>query len=129
VKDGYEAVWGRISLEAEVTSQKTAYFEWGSRCSLAHAIGRKRVHQLCLARVIEWLQPSSVLEVGFGYGLNLLMLSMLFPSVSFSWRRADACRSRSGGGARRRPDHRSGVGALCRVSATRPARAAAARAA
>jgi ubiquinone/menaquinone biosynthesis C-methylase UbiE len=84
VKDGYEAVWGRISLEAEVTSQKTAYFEWGSRCSLAHAIGRKRVHQLCLARVIDWLQPSSVLEVGFGYGLNLLMLSMLFPSVSFS---------------------------------------------
>ena len=84
VKDGYEAVWGRVSLEAELTSPKTAYFEWGHRCSLARAIGRKRVHQLCLVRAIEWLRPSSVLEVGFGYGLNLLTLSMLFPEVAFS---------------------------------------------
>ncbi len=84
VQDGYEAVWGRVSLADELSSPKTALFEWGNECTLARAIGRKRVHQLCLVKAIEWLQPSSVLEVGFGYGLNLLLLSMLFPSVAFS---------------------------------------------
>ena len=84
VKHGYESVWGRVSLDAEIASPKTAYFEWGARCMLARAIGRKRVHQLCLGKTIEWLQPSSILEVGFGYGLNLLVLSMLFPSIAFS---------------------------------------------
>lgn len=71
-------------MAAELTSPKTAYFEWGPRYTLARAIGRKRVHQLCLVKTIEWLRPSSVLEVGFGYGLNLLTLSMLFPAVAFS---------------------------------------------
>ena len=84
VKSGYESVWGRISLEAELAAPKTAYFEWGDRCLLARTIGRKRVHQLVLARVLSWLAPSSALEVGSGYGLNLLLLSMQFPDVAFS---------------------------------------------
>jgi ubiquinone/menaquinone biosynthesis C-methylase UbiE len=84
VKRGYEEVWEGVSLESELSSPKTAAFEWGSECMLARTIGRKRVHQLCLVKVLEWLQPSSALEVGFGYGLNLLLLSMQFPSITFS---------------------------------------------
>ena len=42
------------------------------------------MHQLVLARVLAWLAPSSALEVGSGYGLNLLLLSMQFPGVAFS---------------------------------------------
>jgi len=84
VKSGYESVWGRISLEAELAAPKATYFEWGDRCMVARTIGRKRVHQLALAKVVSWLRPTSALEVGFGYGLNLLALSMQFPDVAFS---------------------------------------------
>ena len=84
VKGGYEQVWGRVSLEAELNARKAAYFEWGDRYMLARTIGRKRVHQLALTQVLSWLAPASALEVGFGYGLNLLALSMQFPDVAFS---------------------------------------------
>ena len=84
VRRGYESVWSRVSLEAELSAAKAAYFEWGGGCTRARTIGRKRVHQLALVKTLEWLQPSSALEVGFGYGLNLLLLSMQFPSIAFS---------------------------------------------
>ena len=84
VKSRYESVWGRVSLEAELAAPKTAYFEQGGECLLARTIGRKRVHHLFLARALQWLAPASALEVGFGYGLNLLLLSMQFPDISFS---------------------------------------------
>jgi len=35
-------------------------------------------------RMEENIGPAGALEVGFGYGLNLLVLSMLFPSIAFS---------------------------------------------
>lgn len=84
VRTGYEATWGRTSLQAELDSPKTAHFEWRGAGTRARTLGRKRVHQLLLTRAFEWLQPESVLEVGFGYGLNLLTLSMQFPSIRFS---------------------------------------------
>jgi ubiquinone/menaquinone biosynthesis C-methylase UbiE len=37
-----------------------------------------------LVRALEWLRPASVAEVGFGYGLNLLLLSMQFPAIRFA---------------------------------------------
>jgi ubiquinone/menaquinone biosynthesis C-methylase UbiE len=84
VRRGYESVWSGVSLAAELSAPKTAYFEWGADCIRARTIGRKRVHQLGLVKTLEWLRPSSALEVGFGYGLNLLLLSMQFPSIAFS---------------------------------------------
>jgi SAM-dependent methyltransferase len=84
VKTGYETTWANLSLQQELEDSKTTYFEWRGEGLLARAIGRKRVHQLLLARVLEWLRPTSVVEIGSGYGLNLLLLSMQFPSIHFS---------------------------------------------
>jgi SAM-dependent methyltransferase len=84
VKSGYEAAWGQVSLAGELGDAKVIAFEWRGRGMVARAIGRKRLHQLYLVRTLEWLQPESVLEVGFGYGLNLLLLSMQFPGIRFS---------------------------------------------
>jgi SAM-dependent methyltransferase len=83
VRRGYEDTWARVSLERELQDSKTVPFEWRGEGLLARAMGRKRVHQLFLVRVLQWLRPQSVLEVGSGYGLNLLLLSMQFPDIRF----------------------------------------------
>jgi SAM-dependent methyltransferase len=83
VRTGYEETWSRLSLRDQMERSKATYFEWRDEGMLALAIGRKRVHQLLLVRVLEWLRPASVVEVGFGYGLNLLLLSMQFPDIRF----------------------------------------------
>ena len=49
----------------------------------ARTIGHKRVFQLWLAGVIDWLKPQSAAEVGFGWGLQLLALSVQFPHIRF----------------------------------------------
>ena len=50
----------------------------------AKGMGTARVHLLLLVRVLELLRPSSVLEVGSGSGINLFVLSALFPEVRFA---------------------------------------------
>jgi ubiquinone/menaquinone biosynthesis C-methylase UbiE len=84
VRAGYESRWTRLELEQQLSSSKPTHFEWRDEGLVAHAIGRKRVHLLLLARLLERLRPASVLEVGFGNGLNLLLLSMQFPEIAFS---------------------------------------------
>jgi SAM-dependent methyltransferase len=84
VEHEYEAQWNQLSLDHQLNASKITYFDWRGEGMLAQAIGRKRVHHLLLARAIDALRPASVLEVGFGNGLNLLVLSMLFPDVAWS---------------------------------------------
>jgi ubiquinone/menaquinone biosynthesis C-methylase UbiE len=84
VKSGYETTWSDVSLAKELADSKVIPFEWRGQGMRARTIGRKRLHQLYLVRALEWLKPHSVLEVGFGYGFNLLLLSMQFPDMQFS---------------------------------------------
>jgi len=84
VRRGYESSWNRVTLAAQLSASKVTHFEWRGEGMLAHTSGRKRLHQLFLLRALEWLRPESVVEVGFGYGLNLLLLSMQMPRVRFS---------------------------------------------
>lgn len=59
-------------------------FEWAGHRFFARGITTSRVHLLVLARLVERLQPASVLEVGCGSGINLLTLAAMFPRVAFS---------------------------------------------
>lgn len=83
VEQKYDSIWRR-SVEEELTGSRPTPFEWSRGGCVAHSIVRKRVHQLLLVRVFEALQPRSVLEVGCGNGLNLLLLSGHFPRVRFT---------------------------------------------
>jgi ubiquinone/menaquinone biosynthesis C-methylase UbiE len=58
--------------------------EWGKRGIIARAIGIKRVHLLYLMRIVSVLEPRNILEVGFGNGVNLFVLSSRFPEIKFS---------------------------------------------
>ena len=59
-------------------------YDWRAEGFQARFWGMKRVHQRLLWRCMKELQPSSVLEVGFGNGLNLLALSTAFPGVRWA---------------------------------------------
>ena len=59
-------------------------WEWRGRRMFASDVGATRFRQLLLIRIIERLKPRSVLEVGCGNGINLILLSGRFPEIEFS---------------------------------------------
>jgi SAM-dependent methyltransferase len=87
VRTVYEEKWGdrnKVSTRLDLTHGKPGPVVWGSERYFAHSRGTKRVHLLYLMRLIEVLQPKSVLEVGYGMGQNLFILSARFPHISFT---------------------------------------------
>ena len=57
---------------------------WKGRGYRLNAIGIKRVHQLYFMNILEALQPESVLEVGYGVGLNIFTMAARFPDIRFA---------------------------------------------
>jgi len=83
VQRQYDGKWSRVDFEAELRGSRLGWFEWGDRRMRARTVGYKKVFQLWLARVIDWLKPSSVVEIGFGWGMHLLALAVQFPEIRF----------------------------------------------
>ncbi len=83
VASHYDALWSTVTLDEALHGSHASWFEWRRGGVLARTIGLKRVFQLYLMRVLDWLRPASVTEVGFGWGLNLLTLSVQCPGVRF----------------------------------------------
>jgi SAM-dependent methyltransferase len=80
----YSSQWSNASLEENITNPKSVPCKWENRKFLARAYGLKRIHQFLLAKFIESTKPKSILEVGSGNGLNLFVLSHIFPSIRLS---------------------------------------------
>jgi len=59
-------------------------YEWQGRGLLLANAGARRARVLYLMRLVEALRPRSVLEVGFGEGVNLALLAARFPDVEFA---------------------------------------------
>lgn len=57
---------------------------WGPRQFVMGSMGIKRAYLLLIYRIIEKLAPRTVLEVGSGNGLNLLLLANRFPDIRFA---------------------------------------------
>lgn len=84
VSDNYEAKWsGADPAERYAAGGSVAPFQWGQRPILMRSLAVKRVYLLYLYRLIERLQPRSVLEVGCGTGINLVLLANRFPDIRF----------------------------------------------
>jgi ubiquinone/menaquinone biosynthesis C-methylase UbiE len=80
----YEKTWSQTSIAQLVNPRARAVpCVWGDRRFMAAVTGLKRVHLLVLMQLIEKLQPRSVLEVGCGIGINLLVLAARFPQIAF----------------------------------------------
>jgi SAM-dependent methyltransferase len=87
VRDEYERGWSgidysRYSLDAPLDGATP--WEWRGRHMFATDTGATRVRQLLLIRILERVRPRSVLEVGCGNGINLLLLAGRFPEIAFS---------------------------------------------
>lgn len=81
VVDGQALEWFASKFAIEPGD---APFEWGPDRFFAKGIATSRIHLLVLSRLIERLQPASVLEVGSGSGINLFTLAARFPAVTFT---------------------------------------------
>jgi SAM-dependent methyltransferase len=82
VEEQYASIWSR-SVDEHLAGRPAA-FEWSRGAYMARSIGRKRVHQLLLIKVLEAIRPRMVLEVGCGNGLNLLQLACHFPEITLA---------------------------------------------
>lgn len=104
VQKSYEKRWGseqQLATRLDLSLGKGEPVVWNDRRYFALPRGTKRVHLLYLMRLIEKLQPKTVLEVGFGTGQNLFILRARFPEIEFTgielteggYRAAEAVRS------------------------------------
>lgn len=83
----YQRAWERTAYDIyDITRRPTEGTPWLWRDArmFASDSGGARIRQLLLANVIKKLAPSRVLEVGSGNGINLIVLSGLFPDIAFT---------------------------------------------
>jgi SAM-dependent methyltransferase len=87
IRSSYGPKWAEIGYAQYDPSREHdnyAPWFWGERRFLASTYGSARFRHLLIAALIEKLQPKSVLEVGCGDGINLLLLANRFPEVKFA---------------------------------------------
>jgi SAM-dependent methyltransferase len=88
VRAEYSKAWAGIDFAeydpASGIVPRPSPWQWRDRCWFASDVGATRVRQLLLVKLLERLAPRSVLEVGCGNGVNLMLLAGRFPDVSFT---------------------------------------------
>jgi SAM-dependent methyltransferase len=85
IQAAYSLMWADVSFDEQLERESgSALYVWRGQGMRARTIGYKRVHLLFFIQLLKRLRPVSVLEVGCGNGLNLLVLSSCFPDIKFS---------------------------------------------
>jgi ubiquinone/menaquinone biosynthesis C-methylase UbiE len=87
VSDHYETHWTEIpwpKTNNPSPDERGIVSIWDNEGMLIRRYGRKRVHHQLFTRVVRELKPKTALEVGFGNGINLLIMSTLFPEVQWT---------------------------------------------
>ena len=87
VSEHYETHWARFPWPRTWDAppdEQTFPGLWGDEGLLIRRYGIKRAHLLIVERMIASLRPQTALEVGFGNGINLFILSATFPDIAWS---------------------------------------------
>jgi ubiquinone/menaquinone biosynthesis C-methylase UbiE len=85
VESCYSKQWREHLIDDQLSvTGKMVPLQWGETGYMARAISTKRVFLAYMAQIIGALGPGSVLEVGAGNGVNLLLLAARFPQVDFT---------------------------------------------
>jgi len=83
----YDESWARKGFAPYAPPPRparAAAWEYGDDALFATMAAGARARLLVLLRTIEWLSPRSVLEVGCGNGVNLLVAACRFPEIRFA---------------------------------------------
>lgn len=87
VQAEYADVWSRAGFDrydpGNAASGNTPWL-WRNQRLLANTTGATRWRQLLLIRAIEKVRPRTVVEIGCGNGINLMMLACRFPQIAFT---------------------------------------------
>lgn len=88
ILDEYEKSWSgteydRYSLDRFPKDDFIPWL-WRDRRFFASDVGGTRFRQLMLIRAIELIRPRTVLEIGCGNGINLILLACRFPDIAFT---------------------------------------------
>ena len=84
IQGAYSLMWTDVSFDEQLEREsRTALYVWRGQGMRARTVGYKRVHLLFFIQLLKQLRPATVLEVGCGNGLNLLVLSSCFPEIKF----------------------------------------------
>lgn len=87
VQAEYADVWSRAGFDRydphDAPAGSTPWL-WRKQCLLANTTGATRWRQLLLIRAIEKVRPRTVVEIGCGNGINLMMLACRFPQTAFT---------------------------------------------
>jgi SAM-dependent methyltransferase len=87
VRGEYDKAWRSIDYGVYALGAPQRDYtpwQWGERRMFASDVGATRFRQLLLIRMIERVRPRSVLEVGCGNGINLILLAGRFPETRFA---------------------------------------------
>jgi SAM-dependent methyltransferase len=87
IEQEYDASWARKSLapyDMERRPTSGAAWQYDGDAMFATSAAGARARLLVLMRVVARLRPRSVLEVGCGNGLNLLVSACRFPGTRFA---------------------------------------------
>ena len=87
IAETYDDAWARKRLAPYAMEPRPtagAAWQYGDAVMFATSAAGARARLLVLMRAIALLGPRSVVEVGCGNGLNLLVLSCRFPDVTFA---------------------------------------------
>jgi SAM-dependent methyltransferase len=87
IAEEYDESWARKRLapyQMEPRPTSGAAWAYAGELMFATSAAGARARLLVLMRVLAWLRPLRVLEVGCGNGLNLLTLACRFPETRFA---------------------------------------------
>jgi SAM-dependent methyltransferase len=82
VRELYSTYW-RTTSATDLIKRKATPYEWRGEGLLAQAVGRKRLHEYMVWRVLRDLRPARALEVGSGNGFNLFVLATRLEGCRF----------------------------------------------
>lgn len=85
VHHDYSRAWALEQVPGAAAVENARYLmRWGERGLEVRGWAEKRVHLLLLSRILEELRPTTVLEVGSGNGMVLMMLATGHPAIQFT---------------------------------------------